>query len=143
MRYTNIISGFKGEYRWLSNFWVHDPIKGLTVEHHYQAAKAKHLADWLSIMAAESPFEAKKMGKEIEIREDWDQIKLILMEQFTREKYATNHNLRQKLMETEGSLIVEENHWGDVFWGVCNGAGQNYLGKIIMKVRDQFLCVRE
>lgn len=139
MRYTNIISGFRDENRWLSNFWIHDPIRGLSVEHYYQAAKAKNIADWQLIMSAESPGQAKRLGKEIEIREDWESVKFILMEQFTREKYATNHKLKEKLLETRGSLLIEENHWGDVIWGVCNGVGDNRLGKILMKVRDEFL----
>ncbi len=145
MKYTRIIEEFQGEYRWLSNFWIHDTVKGLSVEHHYQAAKTTNYQDWLLIMSAETPALAKKYGKPIEhggyitVREDWNNIKLILMEQFTREKYSINHELQQKLLDTRGSLIIEGNRWNDNFWGVCNGVGENNLGKIIMKVRDDFL----
>ncbi|QDJ96454.1 YbiA-like protein [Xanthomonas phage Xoo-sp13] len=96
-------------------------------------------------MSAETPGKAKSYGKPIEkggritVRPDWDDVKLILMEQFTREKYASNDTLRQKLLDTRGMLILEGNTWGDVYWGICNGVGQNHLGKIIMKVRDGFL----
>lgn len=146
MKYTQIVEEFQGEYRWLSNFWVYDTVRGLSVEHHYQAAKATNYQDYLRIMSAENAYEAKQLGKPIDkggilvtVRPDWDSIKLILMEQFTREKYATNHTLAQKLRDTKGSLLLETNRWNDTFWGICNGVGENHLGKIIMKVRDEFL----
>lgn len=143
--YPFVIESFTGENRWLSNFWIHDTSRQLSVEHHYQAAKTTNLQDWLLIMSAETPGKAKRLGKPIErggaitVREDWDSVKLILMEQFTREKFATNATLRQKLIDTQGHLLVEGNTWGDRYWGVCDGAGENNLGKIIMKVRDSFL----
>jgi ribA/ribD-fused uncharacterized protein len=145
MRYTRIIEEFRGEYRWLSNFWIHDTARGLSVEHHYQAAKTTNYQDWLLIMSAETPALAKKYGKPIErggritVREDWNIVRLTLMEQFTREKFGTNHELRERLIETRGSLLIESNTWNDTFWGICNGVGENNLGKIIMKVRDEFL----
>lgn len=139
MRYMSIISGFKDEHRWLSNFWIHDSVRQLSVEHHYQAAKTTNYEDWLLVMAAPTAGQAKKLGKLVTIRPDWEDIKFIIMEQFTREKYATNRSLREKLIETRGSLLIEENHWGDTVWGVCNGVGENRLGKILMKVRDEFL----
>ena len=146
MKYTQIIEEFQGEYRWLSNFWIYDDVRGLSVEHHYQAAKAKHYEDYLRIMSAENAYEAKKIGKSIDhggmlvVRSNWHDIRLTLMEQFTRVKYATNHGLKQKLLNTQGMLLIEGNKWGDTFWGVCNGVGENNLGKIIMKVRDEFLA---
>lgn len=145
MRYTRIIEEFRGEYRWLSNFWIHDTARRLSVEHHYQAAKTTNYQDWLLIMSAETPSLAKKYGKPVErggrisVREDWNDVRLTLMEQFTREKYGTNRKLRQKLLDTSGSLIIEGNTHGDTFWGVCNGVGENNLGKIIMRIRDEFL----
>ena len=81
MRYTRIIEEFRGEYRWLSNFWIHDTARGLSVEHHYQAAKTTNYQDWLLIMSAETPALAKKYGKPIEhggritVREDWNIVK--------------------------------------------------------------------
>lgn len=146
MKYTQVIESFKDENRWLSNFWIHDTARQLSVEHHYQAAKTTNLEDWLTIMSAETPGKAKRYMKSVEkgglgivVRDDWNEVRLALMEQFTREKYATNHELRQKLIDTRGTLLIEGNTWGDTFFGVCNGVGENNLGKIIMKVRDTFL----
>lgn len=139
MKYTQIIDGFIGEYRWLSNFWIHDTHNHLSVEHHYQAAKATNHEDWLMIMSAETPGKAKRLGRKIRIRDDWEDVKVILMEQFVREKFALNYDLRCKLLDTRGSLLLESNNWNDTYWGICNGVGENRLGKIIMKVRDNFL----
>lgn len=145
MNYTYTIEEFRGEYRWLSNFWIYDTERNLSVEHHYQAAKTSHYNDWLKIMEAPTPGIAKLYGKPIDrggiivVRSDWNSIRLALMEQFTRMKYATNAELREKLLDTQGALLIEGNKWNDQFWGVCNGVGENNLGKIIMKIRDEFL----
>ena len=139
MKYTSIIESFSGEHRWLSNFWIHDDARQLSVEHHYQAAKTTNLEDYLLIMSAETPGKAKRFGKQIVVRDDWDSVKFAIMEHLTREKYATNIKLRNMLLDTKGSLIIEGNTWGDRVWGVCEGTGENHLGKIIMKVRDYFL----
>jgi N-glycosidase YbiA len=146
MKFTSIIDSFSGEYRWLSNFWIHDLVRQLSVEHHYQAAKTTNFQDWLLVMSAETPAKAKKYTKPIEyggrisgIRPDWKEVRVPLMEQFTREKYATNADLRNRLLDTQGSLLIEGNTWNDTFWGVCNGVGENNLGKILMRVRDGFL----
>lgn len=36
--------------------------------------------------------------------------------------------------------IVEENSWRDTYWGVCKGVGENHLGKILMKIRDELIA---
>jgi len=140
MLHTNVISGFEGEYRWLSNFWIFDPTRNLSVEHYYQAAKTTNEFDYNYIMnSGLTPGRVKKFAKTITIRDDWDSVKLIVMEELTKMKYMQNKELQNKLRETRGSYIIETNYWGDIFWGVCDGVGENHLGKIIMKVRDEFL----
>ena len=79
-----------------------------------------------------------KIGKIVCLREDWEEVKLKVMEDLVRIKFQ-NQELREKLLET-GSLKIEEgNDWGDVFWGVDleTGEGENNLGKIIMKIRNE------
>lgn len=139
MKHNGIIDNFHGDNRWLSNFWIHDEVHGLSVEHHYQAAKADNYDDFILIMEAETPAQAKKLGKTIRVRGDWEQVKLIVMEQCIRDKFTYNSELRKKLLETRGMMLVEGNWWGDRFWGVCEGEGENHLGKILMKLRDDFL----
>lgn len=53
-----------------------------------------------------------------------------------RQKYTVPY-LREKLLATGDAELVEGNTWGDRFWGVCNGVGQNWLGRLLMQVRDE------
>lgn len=131
----NKIEGFFGPNRFLSNFYPVPNDK--TVEHYYQAAKCTNFADYLKIMNAETPAQAKALGKLIDMRPDWDQIKLIVMEQLLIRKFS-NYDLAHKLILTEEKELIEANSWGDTFWGVCNGVGHNHLGKLLMKIRDGF-----
>jgi predicted NAD-dependent protein-ADP-ribosyltransferase YbiA (DUF1768 family) len=41
------------------------------------------------------------------------------------------------LIDTGDQELIEGNWWGDVIWGVCNGKGENHLGKILMEVRKE------
>ena len=83
---TEKIQGFFGEYRFLSNFYQIPNDK--TVEHYYQAAKTTNITDYLKIINAETPAIAKSLGKSIDIRSDWDDIKLVVMEQLIIKKFS-------------------------------------------------------
>lgn len=139
MAFTRIIDSFKDEYRWLSNFWVYDNNTQMTVEYHYQAAKATNVDDYALIISADNAYEAKRLGSSIVCRADWYDVRLALMEHFVKEKFIWNGMLASKLKATSDALLVEGNTWNDTFWGVCNGVGENHLGKILMKIRDEFL----
>ena len=52
-----------------------------------------------------------------------------------RAKFKQNPGLAEKLLNTGERELVEGNQWGDTFWGVCSGKGENVLGKILMQVR--------
>lgn len=137
-----MIREFQGQHRWLSNFWrvsiKHDAYNFTSVEHAYQASKCKNQSDKYLIFGAESPGEAKRLGKKVEVREDWEAIKLSVMEELVRKKFQ-NPELRKKLLATGTEFIQEGNYWHDTFWGVDlrTGKGENHLGKIIMKIRDE------
>jgi ribA/ribD-fused uncharacterized protein len=137
------ISGFFGEYRFLSNFWAAPIDIGSIIfptnEHAYQAAKSLQRHEWALILDHASPGRAKKVGRQLTLRPDWEEIKLEVMREITRCKYDQHPDLKEKLMATKGIELVEYNTWGDVFWGVCGNAGQNHLGKILMEYRDQAL----
>ena len=60
------------------------------------------------------------------------------MEEIVRAKFIQNPSLAEKLIKVEGP-IQEDNSWNDIFWGICNGIGENKLGIILMKIRDEFL----
>jgi hypothetical protein len=41
------------------------------------------------------------------------------------------------LLATGDMELIEDNDWDDTYWGVCNGAGENNLGKLLMKIRAE------
>jgi len=136
------IEEFQGEFRWLSNFWPCQILLGGeelgTVEHAFQASKAITVEDFNFVTHSPTPGEAKRRGRQIKIRKDWDEVKLDIMRALILQKFTNplNKDLREKLLATGDAELIEGNRWGDTFWGVCNKVGENHLGKIIMEVRD-------
>lgn len=135
-----MISEFRYKYRFLSNFypctvvWKNHVFP--SVEHAYQTAKACNGRDAIKIMTAATPGQAKKIARTVQIRADWDDIKLGIMEELLREKFR-DKDLAQMLMDTGTEILVEGNNWGDTYWGVCRGEGRNHLGKLLMKIREE------
>ena len=136
-----MINSFSGEYRWLSNFWVceveYDGVIWPSSEHAYQAAKSLDSEYKKQMLACNTPGQTKKLGKKVELRSDWDEVKLGIMEEILRAKFS-NPQLREALLQTGTEELVEGNWWHDVYWGVCKGVGQNNLGKILMKLREEY-----
>lgn len=136
------IDSFDGQYRFLSNFYpccvVHDGIPYPSAEHAFQAAKSVHIEVREFIAQLPTPAAAKKRGRKIELRHDWDNIKDLVMFQIVLSKFATNDDIRVKLINTYGAKLIEGNSWGDQYWGVCDGVGENMLGQILMQVRGLF-----
>lgn len=132
-----IIDRFRGEYAFLSNFDVCFS-NGKSVEHYYQAAKCKTSVDYLKILQADTPRDAKLLSKSIEIRTDWFAVRLIIMEELLKQKF-TIPKYSNLLLQTNDSLLIEGNFHRDTFWGVYEGVGENQLGKLLMKIRDNFL----
>ena len=135
------INGFSGEYRWLSNFWM-APITFAdwtfpSSEHAYQAAKSENPREWQYIAGLRTAGQAKRAGRDVTLRNDWNTVRLEVMEHIQRAKYYQHQNLRDLLIATGDLKIIEKNTWGDTFWGVCNYQGENHLGKIIMKIREE------
>lgn len=133
------IKGFFEEYRWLSNFWM-APITviGITYfnsESAYQAGKTLDLDErkrFCNLTGAE----AKKLGKTITLRPDWDLAKVEVMELCLRAKFMTHKDLADKLLKTGNRQLIEFNYWGDTYWGVTKNGGQNVLGKLLMNIRE-------
>lgn len=136
MLMEKIIGPFKGEFAFLSNFYYFD---GRTVEHEFQAAKTLSQVDRLRIRDAKSPGEAKRLGRNVELRSGWEHMKVGVMEELLWIKFSTNVDLAVKLLFTGNAKLVEFNWWGDKFWGVCDktGKGRNELGKALMRVRTK------
>ncbi len=120
------IDKFDGEYRWLSNFWpckvTLDGIEFKCVENAYQAAKSLDSEVRMSFIYITAG-QAKRLGREIKIRDDWDKVKNDVMYELIHQKFFKNAELRKKLLDTNDDKIVEGNYWHDTYWGVCNGVG--------------------
>jgi ribA/ribD-fused uncharacterized protein len=134
------IDRFAGEYAFLSNFHP-SPIKvdGLlfpTVEHAFQAAKTRHPGHIEAIRSVTTPGRAKRLGRQVPLRPDWEHVKIDVMEALLRKKFRPGTALREQLEATSPAELIEGNTWGDTFWGVCRGKGQNHLGELLMKIRD-------
>lgn len=136
-----MIKSFSGDYRFLSNFYpvevVLDGVTYPTVENAYQAAKTLDLEKRKEFLGVVPGF-AKRLGQRLELRPDWNDVKLDIMKRLNEQKYM-RPDLRKKLCDTYPIDIVEGNTWGDTFWGVCEGKGSNHLGKILMSIRMQLI----
>ena len=136
----NAILGFKDEYRFLSNFWMHhlemDGEIYNCVEQYYCASKCKYPEDRASILNSTKPGDIKRLGRGVALVDNWDTIKTKVMLNAVLEKFRQNQDLWGRLYMTSGRYLEETNHWNDTFWGVCNGNGKNMLGRILMWVRD-------
>lgn len=146
--------GFQGKLRFCSNFWpskfVHSfdtPVKNNRVvpdvERAYQASKFTSLDKISAILATTSPGRAKKMGRTLQMEvEGFDEKKEGIMLTLVRAKFKI-HRLNSLLQRTGGDILVEDNYWHDQFWGNCvcdkhkSVSGQNKLGEILMKVREE------
>lgn len=147
------IDSFSGEYEFLSNFSVAivtlDGMEYATVEHAYQAAKTldpdKRQAMSLRFNPDLSPAQAKRIGRSIKIRPDWEDIKIGVMWNLLVQKFSKPPRWYQ-LLATGDAELIEGNWWHDQFWGVCMGSercaygphepkGENHLGKLLMEIR--------
>ncbi len=134
------IKGFAGDNRWLSNFWpclvVYEDREYKNSEAAYQAAKVINLRDRLPFETLDAR-EAKRKGKLVFLRPDWELVKLQVMYDIVKDKFCRNFDLQVKLLETGDKYLEETNWWGDQYYGVFKGVGQNHLGLILMRVRDE------
>jgi len=137
----NTIEQFRDEYSWLSNFSpcdiIYEGISYPSTEHFYVGMKTTDILLREEISKLETPGKAKRFGRKIDVRDDWDDIKISTMryaldQKFSKDPYKT------LLIETGDMEIQEGNFWQDKFWGVDfeTKEGKNILGKMIMKIRD-------
>lgn len=141
-----IINIFRHDYSFLSNFYRSSiEYQGdvySTAEHLFQALKTKSKRLREQIRIAKTPSSAKKLGRRIILRKDWETIKYKLMYMVVRLKFQQDSKLTDALLDTEKHTLVEENYWHDNIWGSCichkckQIEGENHLGKILMKVRN-------
>ena len=134
------ITKFRNEYFFLSNMYPEVLyINGEmypSAEHAFQASKSLDKDVRLGMSVCRSAKEAKQAGRLINLRCDWEDVKVDVMYNILKAKFE-DPELAQKLRDTGDEELIEENNWGDTFWGVCKGKGKNTLGQLLMKVRKE------
>ena len=134
---------------WFSNFQpfdtplVADGISYPTVEHYYQASKSLCPDQRQHIASQPSASMAKRAGRLIALRPDWDEIKNSVMNFALRYKFKPTSSWGLRLRITTGE-IVEYNYWHDTYWGICTcnkccNTGKNMLGIMLMNIRARNL----
>ena len=141
------IDRFTGDHSFLSNFHP-SPVRldgetYPTVEHAFQAAKTGDSAARERIRDAKTPASAKALGRRVQLRGDWEDVKVGTMTDLVRQKFIAHPDLATKLLATHDAELVEGNTWGDRFWGMSRGTGRNELGRILMKIRAEIYDERE
>ena len=140
-----VIDKFDGQYAFLSNFYESPITDGTsifpTVEHYFQAAKTDTMPEYLAIAQAKTPGLAKRIGRQTHLRSDWESVKVQVMLDALRKKFAIPE-LREKLLATGDADLIEGTTWHDNYWGICtcdkcSGKGINMLGKLLRQVREE------
>lgn len=128
---------FRGVLAFCSNMYAAPVFGYASVEHAFVASKTTDPRERARVRAEPDPRRAKRLGRQLTLRSDWDRMRLEVMETLVREKFARHPDLAARLAATGDVQLVERNHWRDTFWGVCGGRGENHLGRILMRVRDE------
>ena len=144
----NTIDNFRGDYFFLSNF-ANVPVtyKGITYKNNeaaFLAQKVTSLSEQQRF-ASLSPNLAKREGRRVKLRSDWELIKKQVMYGIVKAKFEQNPRLRKMLLNTGDIMLIEGNTWHDNTWGICKcdkcinkfHNDSNNLGKILMKVREE------
>ena len=106
-----------------------------STEHAYVAAKTLDQAKREEIAAVETAGQVKRVGRKLKLREDWEEVKVDIMQDLLIQKFA-QEPFKSQLLATGEAYLEETNHWNDTFWGVCEGVGYNTLGHLLMQIRD-------
>lgn len=105
-------------------------------EHYFQAQKSTDPAVVESVRAASDPIKAKMIGRTLQLRSDWEEIKTDIMYKAVKAKFSQHPDLQEILLGTGNRTITE--HARDRIWGDGgDGSGENRLGKILVRVRTE------
>ena len=144
-----MINKFDGQYDFLSNFYETKILyNGLTYENAeaaFQAQKTLDIEEQKSFTNI-PPNIAKRKGRKVQLRLDWELVKDKIMEEICFAKFNQNKELKEKLLNTNNEMLIEGNYWHDNYWGICTcekcqkenkGKNGNHLGMILMKIRSE------
>ena len=138
-----VIAIFRGDYEFLSNYYevpvLYEGVLYGSSEAAFQASKSLNPVE-REMFAQLRPHQSKQAGRDLLLREDWEEVKVSVMEDILRAKFTQNPDLMEKLSATKQALLVEGNNWKDTFWGFdyLLGYGKNMLGQLLMKIRAEY-----
>lgn len=144
-----MIKFFRNKYFFMSNFYqapvMFDGLLYTNNEAAFQSAKVADIERRTNLNTSKgvidftklTPAQAKAVGKKVDLREDWEEIKDQVMYDIVYDKFSRNKDLKEQLLATGDKELIESNTWNDTYWGVCRGVGKNMLGKILMRVRSE------
>jgi ribA/ribD-fused uncharacterized protein len=135
------------KYRFLSNFYEGEPLlvwqdtRAWTNEALFAAFKCSNMDDFMAILTERNPGTAKSMGRKVQLREDWEQIKYDVMMFGLRLKYSPEREEAKRLLATGDAFLQEGTYWQDRVWGTDMRAvgepGRNWLGTMLMARRAE------
>lgn len=135
-----VIDSFRGQYFFLSNFCevpvIYDGITYLNNEVAFQAQKTINKEERIDFSML-NPSQAKRMGRRVSLRPDWEEVKFDIMYEICKAKFTQNQSYKENLLKTGDAELIEGNDWGDKIWGQVDGIGENHLGKILMRIREE------
>lgn len=149
-----MINCFDGEFRFLSNMFplptkikvAYDGTDSIcrngylevdNIETAYQAGKVEDVSIFDGLTGKQSKKKNHKIVMSVEDFTKWNhELKFKLMERLLRMKFSIPE-LKEMLLSTGDEQLIEGNYWHDICWGVCEGIGENHLGKMLMKIREE------
>lgn len=133
-----MINSFRGEYFYLSNMYPckvrYDGLEFRCAEAAFQAAKLENREERVRFTFMDG-YESKREGRKVKLRSNWNNIRFNIMGKILFNKFIGNPDIALKLIRTGDEILVEGNNWGDKYWGVVNGVGENNLGMLLMRLR--------
>lgn len=141
------IDSFTNEYRFLSNFFpfpiTYNEVTYPTNEHAFVAMKTLDLNERRYVAKIPTPGQAKRYGRDLTLRSDWDEIKQEVMGDLLVLKFQPTTRMGWNLAMTCCAALVEGNHWHDQYWGDCRCGsssciqpGMNVLGRLLVERRS-------
>lgn len=156
-KYSAVFSKTTEEFGQLSNMAAGFPIElngicFLTSEALYQAMRfPDHPEIQNEIINQKSPMGAKIISRKYKklTRNDWDNIKLEIMEWAINAKLFQNYPTFSNVLISTGEREIVEESYKDSYWGAKPDydsntlSGENHLGKILMKIRTKLPTIKD
>ena len=112
------------------------------MEHYFQAMKTIDIEERWKVIDANSAGDAKRLGRKLDLRKDWEEVKFDVMREALNFKFSDPY-LKKLLLKTGDRELIEGNNWHDNIWGDCRCigckkiTGENMLGILLMKKRSK------